>query len=78
MWTSLKVFSPTLKKLAPRTGIEELKLTTRDIPDYDQLMKGRLDILKQNNLKLKDKKFMFNIYCNVEKFLFLQKKGGKC
>ena len=41
-------------KFAEKTGIEELKLTTRDIPDYDQLMKGRLDILKQNNLKLKD------------------------
>tara|TARA_B100000035_G_scaffold79888_1_gene66919 strand:- start:25933 stop:26547 length:615 start_codon:yes stop_codon:yes gene_type:complete len=41
-------------KFAEKTGIEELKLTTRDIPDYDQLMKGRLEILKQNNLKLKD------------------------
>ena len=41
-------------KFAEKTGIEELKLTTRDIPDYDQLMKRRLDILKQNNLKLKD------------------------
>ena len=41
-------------KFAEKTGIEELKLTTRDIPDYDQLMKGRLDILKQHNLKLKD------------------------
>ena len=41
-------------KFAEKTGIEELKLTTRDIPDYDQLMKSRLDILKQNNLKLKD------------------------
>ena len=41
-------------KFAEKTGIEELKLTTRDIPDYDQLMKIRLKILKQNNLKLKD------------------------
>ena len=41
-------------KFAEKTGIEELKLTTRDIPDYDQLMKNRLEILKQNNLKLKD------------------------
>ena len=39
-------------KFAEKTGIEELKLTTRDIPDYDKLMKGRLEILKQNNLKL--------------------------
>ncbi|RKY03405.1 MAG: bifunctional phosphoserine phosphatase/homoserine phosphotransferase ThrH [Spirochaetes bacterium] len=36
------------------TGIEKLKLTTRDVPDYDKLMKGRLEILKDNNLKLKD------------------------
>lgn len=37
-----------------RTGIEKLKLTTRDISDYDVLMKGRLAILAENNLKLKD------------------------
>ena len=36
------------------TGIEELKLTTRDEPDYDKLMKYRLNILKENNLKLQD------------------------
>ena len=36
------------------TGIEELKLTTRDIPDYDVLMKKRLGILKDHGLKLKD------------------------
>lgn len=36
------------------TGIEELKLTTRDIPDYNVLMKKRIDILKQHNLGLKE------------------------
>ena len=41
-------------KFAEKTGIEELKLTTRDIPDYDELMIGRLAILKKHNLKLKD------------------------
>ena len=41
-------------KFAEKTGIEELKLTTRDIPDYDELMTGRLAILKKNNLKLND------------------------
>jgi phosphoserine/homoserine phosphotransferase len=41
-------------KFAEKTGIEELKLTTRDIPDYDELMRGRLSILKQKNLKIKD------------------------
>ncbi|OQY35684.1 MAG: phosphoserine phosphatase [Spirochaetaceae bacterium 4572_59] len=39
---------------ALKTGIEELKLTTRDIPDYDVLMNKRLAILDENNLKLKD------------------------
>ena len=36
------------------TGIEELKITTRDEPDYDKLMKYRIEILNRNNLKLKD------------------------
>ena len=39
---------------AKETGIKELKLTTRDIPDYDELMQGRLKILEENNLKLID------------------------
>lgn len=39
---------------AKKTGIEKLRLTTRDIPDYDELMRGRLKILDENNLKLKD------------------------
>ena len=41
-------------KFAEKTGIDELKLTTRDIPNYDDLMQGRLKILKQHNLKLND------------------------
>ncbi len=36
------------------TGIPELKKTTRDEPDYDKLMKYRLDILKEHNLGLKE------------------------
>ena len=39
---------------AERTGIEALKATTRDIPDYDVLMSQRLQILKDNGLKLQD------------------------
>jgi phosphoserine/homoserine phosphotransferase len=39
---------------ADATGIPELRLTTRDIPDYDVLMRGRLKLLEQNNLKLAD------------------------
>ncbi len=39
---------------AEATGIPELKKTTRDEPDYDKLMKYRLDILKEHNLGLKE------------------------
>lgn len=39
---------------AEKTGIEELRATTRDIPDYDELMKQRLQILKSHNLGLTD------------------------
>ena len=41
-------------EFAKQTGIESLKLTTRDIPNYDELMRERINILSQNNLKLKD------------------------
>ena len=41
-------------KFAEKTGIEELKLTTRDVPDYDKLMQGRLSILREKNLKIQD------------------------
>jgi phosphoserine/homoserine phosphotransferase len=40
--------------VAEKTGIRELRLTTRDIPDYDVLMKGRLNLLDQHGLKLPD------------------------
>lgn len=36
------------------TGIESLKITTRDEPDYDKLMKYRLKILDEHNLKIQD------------------------
>ena len=39
---------------AEKTGLEELRLTTRDIPDYVELMNGRLRILDKHNLKLDD------------------------
>ena len=39
---------------AEKTEIEQLKLTTREISDYDELMQGRLKILNDNNLKLID------------------------
>ena len=39
---------------AEASGIPELKRTTRDEPDYDKLMRWRLDILKQHGLGLKE------------------------
>ena len=39
-------------EFAERTGIDELRRTTRDEPDYDVLMKYRLDILARNGLGL--------------------------
>ncbi|WAJ35679.1 bifunctional phosphoserine phosphatase/homoserine phosphotransferase ThrH [Pseudomonas sp. GOM7] len=39
---------------AEKTGIESLKVTTRDIPDYDVLMQQRLRILEEHGLKLRD------------------------
>jgi phosphoserine/homoserine phosphotransferase len=39
---------------AQRTGIPEFSRTTRDEPDYDRLMRFRLDLLRQHGLKLAD------------------------
>jgi phosphoserine/homoserine phosphotransferase len=40
--------------VSEKTGIHELRRTTRDEPDYDKLMKGRLKILDEHGLKLSD------------------------
>ena len=40
--------------VAQKTGIQALMATTRDIPDYDVLMRQRLEILDRHGLKLKD------------------------
>ena len=49
------IFTPEIWiNFAEITGIEELRLTTRDISDYDVLMRRRLAILDENNLKLDD------------------------
>ena len=37
---------------AEKAGIDELKATTRDVPDYDELMQQRLRLLAQHDLKL--------------------------
>ena len=39
---------------AERTGIDALKATTRDIPDYDELMTQRLEILREHKLGIAD------------------------
>lgn len=40
--------------VAKQTGIDELRLTTRDISDYNVLMNRRLEILKQHGIKIND------------------------
>jgi phosphoserine / homoserine phosphotransferase len=49
------VFVPEIWiNVSKQTGIEELRLTTRDISDYDVLMKRRLELLHQHKLTLHD------------------------
>jgi phosphoserine/homoserine phosphotransferase len=49
------VFVPEIwVNVSSHTGIEELKLTTRDISDYNVLMKRRLELLKKYGLTLRD------------------------
>ncbi|DAC67137.1 TPA: bifunctional phosphoserine phosphatase/homoserine phosphotransferase ThrH [Candidatus Thalassarchaeaceae archaeon] len=40
--------------VAEKTGIEALRRTTRDEPDYDKLMRYRLDILNENGITIDD------------------------
>ena len=42
------------EEFSKATKINNLMLTTRDIPDYDKLMKMRLEILEKNNLGMKE------------------------
>ena len=48
--------------VSEKTGIPELRRTTRDEPDYDKLMRGRLAILDQHGLKLSD---IQNVICTL-------------
>jgi len=41
-------------EVSQRTGIAELSRTTRDEPDYDKLMRGRIEILERHGLRLAD------------------------
>jgi len=40
--------------VAERTGVDELRRTTRDEPDYDVLMRGRLELLARHGLGMTD------------------------
>jgi len=40
--------------VADRSGISDLRLTTRDLPDYDRLMRNRIRILHEHRLALRD------------------------
>ncbi|MCX6326627.1 MAG: bifunctional phosphoserine phosphatase/homoserine phosphotransferase ThrH [Bacteroidia bacterium] len=49
------VFVPEIWiNVSKQTGIDELKLTTRDVSDYNVLMKGRLELLRKHGLTLLD------------------------
>ena len=49
------VFTPEVWiAVSKATGIDDLKLTTRDISDYDVLMRNRIAILKKNKITIKD------------------------
>jgi phosphoserine/homoserine phosphotransferase len=52
--------------VAEKTGIKELRLTTRDISDYDVLMKRRLAILDENRLKIDDIKAVIAVMNPLE------------
>lgn len=56
--------------VAEQTGIEALKVTTRDIPDYDTLMVQRLAILEEHRLKLSD---IQKVISNMEPLIGAQK-----
>ena len=49
------IFTPEIWiNVAEKTGIDILRRTTRDEPDYDKLMQWRIGILEKKGLKLKD------------------------
>ncbi len=48
------IFLPELwVKIAEHTGVEDLSLTTRDIPDFNLLTQKRIDVLKENKIDFK-------------------------
>ena len=53
------------ENLAKKTNIKELELTTKDIPDYQELMKNRIEVLKKKNIKAKE---LFSIAKSIRPF----------
>jgi len=49
--------------IAEKTGIAKLRLTTRDVPDYDALMRGRLALLAEHGLRLADLQTVIATLC---------------
>ena len=47
-------------EFASRTGIDALRATTRDVPDYDVLMRQRLALLDEHGLRLPDIQAVIN------------------
>jgi phosphoserine/homoserine phosphotransferase len=63
------VFVPEIwVNVSKHTGIDELKLTTRDISDYNVLMRRRLDILHQNKLTIDDIRHVIFVSDTYEEF----------
>ena len=52
--------------VAEKTGIPELRRTTRDEPDYDKLMRGRLALLDQHGLKLSEIQQVIGTLCPLD------------
>ena len=65
-------------QVSEKTKIKELRLTTRDVPDYDILMKRRLKILREHKIKLRDiQKVISNIQPLPGAKAFLDKLRSK-
>ena len=52
--------------VSEKTGIAALRRTTRDEPDYDKLMRGRLAIMDEHGLKLADIQAVINTLAPLE------------
>lgn len=65
--------------VAEKFKMESLRLTTRDIPDYDKLMKYRIGILKKAGIRLRDIQKVISTLCplpGAQKFLDGLRKSG--